>query len=194
MTEPMRKPETLRRVAALETAVAAGALLAARRSRPAALAIAGLGLVAARGAFGRNSPVFGRDGILVFRDAAHVRDQLDRTERAVTAIAGPDTMSHLFRAPHGFRGPLTSRAAARAGYRTVGWTTGVFDSAQPGTDVIVDRVTRALRPGGIILLHDADGWNPSASRSQTAAALPAICERARALGLEPSSLNAVLSP
>jgi len=264
MTEPMRKPETLRRVAALETAVAAGALLAARRSRPAALAIAGLGLVAARGAFGRNSPVFGRvidrgpattarvaltfddgpgpstpavldalraagaratffvlgrqveahpdlvarmadeghqianhgydHGILVFRDAAHVRDQLDRTERAVTAIAGPDTMSHLFRAPHGFRGPLTSRAAARAGYRTVGWTTGVFDSAQPGTDVIVDRVTRALRPGGIILLHDADGWNPSASRSQTAAALPAICERARALGLEPSSLNAVLSP
>lgn len=264
MTEPMRKSQTVRRAAVLEAGIAAAALVAARRNRRAALAIAGIGAVAARGAFGRNSPVFGRvvnrgpasrprialtfddgpgpstpaildaladagaratffvlgrqaeahpevvariadegheianhgfdHGILVFRDPAHVRDQLDRTERAVERAAGPGTMRRLFRAPHGFRGPLTTRAAAQAGYRTVGWTSGVFDSAQPGCDVIADRVARALHPGAIILLHDADGWDPSASRSQTADAIPAICAGARTLGLEPSTLSAVLAP
>ncbi len=264
MTEPMRKSQTVRRAVAFETGIAAAALITARRNRGAALAIAGIGLVAARGAFGRNSPVFGRvinrgpatvprialtfddgpgpstpavldalrtagaratffvlgrqveahpdlveriategheiashgydHGILVFRDPQHVREQLERTERAVEAIVGPHAMSRLFRAPHGFRGPLTSRAAAQAGYRTVGWTTGVFDSAQPGADVIAERVIRALEPGAVILLHDADGWDPDASRSQTAAAVPDICARARAMGLEPSPLSAVITP
>ena len=43
-------------------------------------------------------------GILIFRGPAHVRDQLARCETAVAAAAGPDAMTPLFRAPHGFRG------------------------------------------------------------------------------------------
>jgi len=258
----MRKSQTVRRAVLLEAGVVAAAALTARRNRRVALALAGAGLIAARGAFGRNSPLYGRvidhgsrqrnrfaltfddgpgpstpdildalreagaratffalgrqveeypevvariideghelashgydHGILVFRGSDHVYDQLVRTEHAVEAAAGIGAMTRFFRAPHGFRGPSTSRAAARLGYRTVGWGTGVFDSAQPGTDVIVERVTEALRPGQIILLHDADGWDPGASRIQTAEALPAICSRARKLGLEPATLSAVI--
>ncbi len=263
MTDPMTKSQTVRRMVMLEAAIATVAAVAARRRPGIAVALTAAGLVAARGAFGRNSPVYGRvvdhgprtgdrfaltfddgpgpstpaildalaaadaratffalgrqaqehpdviarivdeghelashgfdHGILVFRGADHVHDQLLRTEEAIAAAAGPHALTRYFRAPHGFRGPATSWAAAQLGYRTIGWGTGVFDSAQPGADVIEERVVSALRPGQIILLHDADGWDPSASRQQTADAIPAIVERARALGLEPAPLGAVIA-
>lgn len=118
-------------------------------------------------------------GILIFRGPRHVRDQLARTERAVQRAVGSDATSRLFRAPHGFRGPATAIGSARAGYRMAAWTTGVFDSAEPGAAVIARRASRALRPGTILLLHDADGWAPGRPRQQTADALAEICRSAR---------------
>lgn len=128
-------------------------------------------------------------GILVFRTPAQIREQLERTEVAVQRAAGPDALTRLFRVPHGFKGPGAAIAAHRAGYRLAGWSVGVFDSEQPGVDVIAQRATRALTPGGILLLHDADGWDPSASRAQTAEAIGPICAGARARGLEPVTLG-----
>ncbi|WP_217914930.1 polysaccharide deacetylase family protein [Miltoncostaea marina] len=123
-------------------------------------------------------------GILIWRGARHVAEQLARTERAVARAAGPDAMSRLFRAPHGFRGPATALGCRRAGYRPAAWTRGVFDSAEPGAAAIARRVERALEPGAVILLHDADGWAPGRPRQQTADALPEICRAARERGLE----------
>jgi peptidoglycan-N-acetylglucosamine deacetylase len=122
-------------------------------------------------------------GILVFRGGAHVADQVRRTREAVEAAVGRDVMRPLFRAPHGFRGPTTSPAASREGYRVVSWTAGVFDSSEPGVEVIEQRATDALRPGAVLLLHDADGWWPDRGREQTAAALPGICRAAREKGM-----------
>ena len=93
-------------------------------------------------------------------------------------------MSRVFRAPHGFRGPATALGARRAGYRMAAWTCGVFDTAEPGPAAIARRTARALDPGAIILLHDADGWAPERPRQQTADALPEICRAARLRGLE----------
>ena len=133
-------------------------------------------------------------GILIFRGAAHVRDQLPRAEPAAAAAAGPDAMSPLFRAPHGFRGPATALAARRAGYRMAAWTRGVFDSAEPGPAAIARRASRALEPGTILLLHDADGWAPERPRQQTADALPEICRSARARELALVTLDELVAP
>ena len=122
-------------------------------------------------------------GILIFRGPAHVADQLRRTEEAVARAAGDGVMTRLFRAPHGFRGPATALGARRAGYRVAAWTRGVFDSAEPGAAAIARRAARALEPGTILLLHDADGWAPERPRQQTADALPEICRAARERGL-----------
>jgi peptidoglycan-N-acetylglucosamine deacetylase len=133
-------------------------------------------------------------GILVFRGARHVRDQLTRTEDAVRAAVGAEAMSRLFRAPHGFRGPATVWAARRGGYRTAAWTHGVFDSAEPGAAVIARRSARALGPGTVLLLHDADGWAPERSRHQTAEALPDICRSARERGLALVTMDELHAP
>lgn len=151
-------------------------------------------LVARIAADGHEIASHGYDhGILVFRGLAHVADQLRRTEQAIAEAAGAGSLSKIFRAPHGFRGPATTLAACRAGYRVAGWTTGVFDSDLPGADVIAARVVRDLSPGAIVLLHDADGWRPDASRAQTAAAIPAICAAIRDRGLEPVTLGELVA-
>lgn len=131
-------------------------------------------------------------GILVLRGPRHVRDQLARTEHAVGRAAGPGVLTRVFRAPHGFRGPVTWAAARSAGYRMAGWTSGVFDSADPGPDVVADRSARALAPGCILLLHDADGWRPERPRRHTAEAIPGICAAARDKGLRLVTLDELL--
>jgi len=132
-------------------------------------------------------------GILVFRGTRHLADQLHRTEAAVADAVGADVLTRLFRAPHGFRGPFTWPAARALGYRMVGWTRGVFDSADPGVEAIAERAARGLEPGAVILLHDADGWAPERSRRQTAEALPAICRAARSRGLSLVTMDALVS-
>ena len=103
-------------------------------------------------------------------------------------------MTHVFRAPHGFRGPATGLAARRAGYRVAAWTRGVFDSAEPGAAAIARRATRALEPGTILLLHDADGWAPERPRQQTADAIADICRAARARDLALVTLDELVGP
>ncbi len=132
-------------------------------------------------------------GILVLRGPGHVRDQLTRTEEAIEDAVGPGVLTHLFRAPHGFRGPATWAAARSAGYRVIGWSKGVFDSADPGPDVVAERSARALRPGCILLLHDADGWDPDRLRAHTAAAIPDICAAARDKGLDLVTLDELVA-
>lgn len=128
-------------------------------------------------------------GILVWRGPRYVRAQLERAELAIEAAAGPGALSRVFRAPHGYRGPLTWASVRGAGYRMMGWTRGVFDSANPGADVVVERSAKALAPGCILLLHDADGWDPEAVRDDTAAAIPGICAAARERGIELVTLD-----
>jgi peptidoglycan/xylan/chitin deacetylase (PgdA/CDA1 family) len=89
----------------------------------------------------------------------------------------------FFRAPHGFRSPWVTAIARSLGQRTVGWTRGVWDSALPGVDVIVERTIRVARPGAILLLHDGDGYDPAGDRMQTARAVPLIIDRVRDAGL-----------
>ncbi len=132
-------------------------------------------------------------GILIFRGPRHVTDQLRRTEEAVAEVAGEGALTRLFRAPHGFRGPATAPAVRAAGYRMAAWTHGVFDSAEPGAAVIARRAERALAPGVILLLHDADGWSPGRPRPQTVAAIPEICRSARHRGMHAVRLDELAS-
>ena len=64
----------------------------------------------------------------------------------------------------------------------VGWTKGVWDTAKPGVETIVRRTIGGFRPGGILLLHDADGSGANDERRQTAEAVPEIVDRAHAAG------------
>lgn len=83
----------------------------------------------------------------------------------------------VFRAPGGAISPLLVAQARSLGLHTVGWNVDPQDWSRPGSAAIHTRVTRAVRPGAIILLHDGGGL-----RGQTVAALPRIITTLRAWG------------
>ena len=119
--------------------------------------------------------------LLTFATTDQVTGQLARTEVAISEAAGEDP-TPFFRAPHGFRNVFVHRAAEGRGYRVVGWTKGVWDTAKPGVEKIVSRSVAGFRPGAILLLHDGDGSGQGDDRSQTAAAVPQIVDAAHDAG------------
>jgi len=121
--------------------------------------------------------------LLTFTGPTGIAHQLRSLDEAVVAATGA-APAPLFRAPHGFRSPFLIPVARRLGYRVVGWTAGVWDTAKPGVERIVARSVSKLQPGAILLLHDADGSGAGDDRSQTVGALPQILAAGRERGLE----------
>jgi peptidoglycan-N-acetylglucosamine deacetylase len=121
--------------------------------------------------------------LLTFQGPTEIARQLRALDEAVIHATGGEP-TPLFRAPHGFRSPFLVPVARRLGYRVVGWTAGVWDTTKPGVDRIVARSVAALRPGAIILLHDADGFGNHDDRTQTVDALPQIIAAGHRDGLE----------
>ena len=111
---------------------------------------------------------------------ASVRRDLELGTAAIIGATG--VRPRVFRAPHGFRAPWVSGIARSLGQRTVGWSLGVWDSARPGVEAIVERTVRGARPGSILLLHDGDGYDAAGDRTQTAAAVPRIVDALTARG------------
>lgn len=118
---------------------------------------------------------------LHFKSPSYVRDDLQLGTSAVVEACG--VRPRFFRAPHGFRSPWVTAIARSLGQRTVGWGHGVWDTALPGVDVIVERTLRVAHAGAILLLHDGDGYDPLGDRVQTAQAVPIIADRVRDAGL-----------
>ena len=124
---------------------------------------------------------------LHLKSPRYVRNDLQLGTAAIVTACG--ARPAFFRAPHGFRSPWVTYIARTLGQRTVGWGHGVWDSACPGVEVIVERTLRVAKPGAILLLHDGDGYDPLGDRMQTARAVPHIIDRIREAGLELTTLD-----
>lgn len=120
------------------------------------------------------------DRLLSLRSPSRIADDLERARISVAEIAGVKPC--LFRPPVGHVSPRTAVAAKRLGLTIVGWSVRGGDGLASATPAAVrDRVCRRLRPGSIVLLHDAaehGGRQPAGI-----AALPAILEQASHAGL-----------
>jgi peptidoglycan/xylan/chitin deacetylase (PgdA/CDA1 family) len=129
--------------------------------------------------------------LLAFSSPREIRRQISVAEDAVAEATG-SSLTPLFRAPHGVRSPWLARVVRKAGYQMCAWDGAVFDTDEPGTEVVVRRVEGQLRPGAIVLLHDGDGSGGMASRQQTVDALPAILDAAECQGLRSVGLRVLL--
>jgi peptidoglycan/xylan/chitin deacetylase (PgdA/CDA1 family) len=107
---------------------------------------------------------------------------LARARAEIEDIAGAELRS--VRAPFGAASLATLRYAARAGLPLVSWSRWGRDWEPRATpESIARRVTRGVRGGDILLLHDSDAYSARGSWERTAAALPAIAERLAEAGL-----------
>lgn len=116
-----------------------------------------------------------RDENALFLSDAAAEDSLLRTERALFELTGeaPDWI----RPAGGLARPSFVRRAHQLGYRVVIASAYASDPRRPPAAYIAWALTRMMRPGAILVLHDSGG-----DRSRSVAALPAILAYARRHG------------
>jgi len=93
----------------------------------------------------------------------------------------------LYRPPYGVLNAAALAIARSRGWRTLLWTHWGRDwEARATPESITARLTAAVGPGAVLLLHDADDYSAPGSWIRTAAALPGVLERLSEQGLQVS--------
>ncbi len=110
------------------------------------------------------------------------RSDIARAEAAIGEAIG--VAPTLYRPPYGIPNGAALRLARRRGWRTLLWSHWGRDWEKHATpESIASLVTAALRPGSVLLLHDADDYSADGSWRRTAAALPLVFDRLGEAGL-----------
>lgn len=112
--------------------------------------------------------------------------QVDATNEALAKATGGENT--LVRPPYGARTSRLLYWLAGQGMVTALWDVDANDWAAPGTEAVVAKVTAEVRPGSVVLMHDAGG-----DRSQTIEALPRIIEKLTGDGYRLVTVDAVNS-
>lgn len=110
-------------------------------------------------------PLFSRSRML-----ADIR----QCQQAIEQATG--TAPTLFRPPFGVTNPTIGKVVKNLNLKTIGWTIRTYDTNRCSDEKIIRRISRQLRPGAIILLHDR--------LPQSAERLQMVIEAVRKAGYE----------
>jgi peptidoglycan/xylan/chitin deacetylase (PgdA/CDA1 family) len=117
-----------------------------------------------------------------------LRETHEDLERAAAVIAAATgTAPRLYRPPYGILNAAALGHARRSGWAPLLWSRHAADWRRRATAAsIAGRLTEGLRPGEVLLLHDADWYGTTGSWRRTAAAVPRVLAELDRLGLEPA--------
>ncbi len=130
-----------------------------------------------------HSPFFPLYGI------ARLRREVQHTQNTVVGITGRAPL--FFRAPAGFRSPFLDFVLARCGLDYVSWTRRGFDGVRCDPARVLQRLSRGLAAGDVLLLHDTA--SARAEEPAVLTVLPVLLQRLAAQNLKAVSLPAALS-
>jgi peptidoglycan/xylan/chitin deacetylase (PgdA/CDA1 family) len=112
------------------------------------------------------------------------RTDIDRAQATIEDATG--VAVGLYRPPYGAINPSALRLARGRGWRTLLWSQWGRDWEQRATpESILQRVTRNVGPGAVLLLHDADDYSSPHSWQRMVAALPRVLDTMSTHGLRP---------
>jgi peptidoglycan/xylan/chitin deacetylase (PgdA/CDA1 family) len=120
--------------------------------------------------------------LLIFKAESEVRAELTACHRALNDAIGEH--SNLFRPPFGGRRPAVLRIARGMGLEPVMWNVTGYDWNAASAEHIERKVTRQVRGGDVILLHDGGHKAFGADRSHTVTATDRIITRYKSEGYE----------
>ena len=119
---------------------------------------------------------------LIFCSQMQTRIQLAECTRAIEDATGQSPK--LFRPPFGGRRPSTLRIARELGLTPVMWNVTGWDWDAHSSEAVEKKVSKQIRGGDVLLLHDGShrglGWD----RSHTVAATEALVTRYMAEGFQ----------
>ncbi|HET9307805.1 MAG TPA: polysaccharide deacetylase family protein [Candidatus Sulfotelmatobacter sp.] len=113
--------------------------------------------------------------LLIFKSAAEIRRELSDCRAAIQDAVGEH--SNLFRPPFGGRRPATLRIARELGLEPIMWNVTGYDWNAPPAAVTERKVSKQIRGGDVILLHDGGHKQMGADRSQTVQATDHLIKR-----------------
>lgn len=114
-----------------------------------------------------------------------VKEDIMKAHEQIKEVTGVEP--RLIRPPNGHYSHKSLKATDELGYKTIIWNIDSLDWKNPGRDVIVERVIKRLKPGGIILMHASD------TPVQTAEALPILLEQIKAQGYKIVTVSDLLN-
>jgi peptidoglycan-N-acetylglucosamine deacetylase len=117
--------------------------------------------------------------------------EITRAQDTIEAVTGE--RPRFFRAPAGLRSPFLEPVLARLGLRLASWTRRGFDTVNPDPAVVFERLTRGLRGGDILLLHDGHAAYTPAGIPVILEVLPRLLQAVSAAQLTPVTLRSVLA-
>jgi peptidoglycan/xylan/chitin deacetylase (PgdA/CDA1 family) len=120
-----------------------------------------------------------------------LRRELERAQRSLTLLSG--RAPAFFRAPAGLRSPLLEPALQRLGLQLASWTRRGFDTVRADAALVLARLSRNLRAGDILLLHDGHAARTRTGTPVVLEVLPPLLEAIAAAGLHPVTLIEALS-
>jgi peptidoglycan-N-acetylglucosamine deacetylase len=126
----------------------------------------------------------GHSNVFGFFAWTALRKDIGSAQEIIAAIAGRPPA--FFRSPMGIRNPLLDPVIARLGLRYITWTRRGFDTVAGDPSVVLDRLTRRMSAGDILVLHDR---RTHGQRAMVLEVLPALLEKIAAAGLKPVSLT-----
>ena len=112
---------------------------------------------------------------LIFCTASQTRDEISRCDAVIGDATGMEPA--LFRPPFGGRRPANLRAIRASGKETVLWSLSGYDWSATSPGQIVDKVTKRVRGGDVILLHDGGHRQFGQDRTLTIQATDEILRR-----------------
>lgn len=120
--------------------------------------------------------------LLTLQSETKIRKELSDCQAALQDATG--NHSNLFRPPFGGRRPAVLRVAHELGLQPVMWNVTGYDWNAPPAAIIERKVTRQIRGGDVILLHDGGHKQMGADRSQTVIATDRLLTHFKAEGRE----------
>ena len=118
--------------------------------------------------------------LLIFQTASQVRGEITKCRDAIRDAVGEH--SNLFRPPWGGRRPGTFGLVRGLGLEPIMWNVTGYDWSAPSADYIEQKVSRKIRGGDVVLLHDGSHAAFGTDRSATIQAVDRLIARYKAEG------------
>jgi len=87
-----------------------------------------------------------------FLSTKSVLKEIQQCDQIAEKIGG--VKMNLFRPPFGIINPKTKRALQKTGHQVIGWNNRPYDAVTKSPNKILNRITKDLKRGDLILLHD----------------------------------------
>ena len=129
--------------------------------------------------------------LLIFKRESEIRREVSDCRAALEDAAGQH--SNLFRPPFGGRRPAVLRIVRDLGLEPIMWNVTGYDWNAPPAAEIEKKITRQIRGGDVILLHDGGHKKMGADRSQTVVVTDRLIARYKSEGYEFVTIPAMMA-